>query len=162
RLSPGLDSGDGGPQHGDDLRRFQLVHSAGGRARTQEGSAPDRAGRAADAAGDDDGDLLQEGADVGAVETVPVLQHQFEAAGHRVAEVAVTDDRVQVTEVLLVVHRDLRDGTHDDLDVAEAGCGHRRSLALGLVAAGHDAGQVGQADPAAGRGTAAVGEHVGL
>ena len=48
-------------------------------------------------------------------------QHDLEAAGHRVAEVAVADHRVQVAEVLLVVHRGLRDRAHDELDVGEAG-----------------------------------------
>src|ERR1017187_1928129 len=163
-----LDTLDGGPQQGDDLRWLQLDGGPGGRARPQERRAPDRARGAADTAGDDDGDLLEERADVRAVEAVPVLEHQLEAASHRVAEIAVADHRVQVAELLLVVYCDLRDRAHDDLHVDETCCGHGRSLVRGhrrkaggrlwTVTAGQDAGQGRQGDPAARRGPAAVGE----
>ena len=43
------------------------------------------------------------------------LEHLLEAAGQRVAEVAVADDRVQFAEVVLVVDRRLRDRAHDQL-----------------------------------------------
>src|SRR4029079_4638189 len=65
--------------------------------------------------------LLQEGADVGAVVGVPVVEHDLEAASQRVAEVAVTDNGVEVTEFFLVVHCGLRDGADDVFDVGEAG-----------------------------------------
>src|SRR5580700_201120 len=127
----GLDAPDGRPQHRDDLLGLHLGRRARRRARAQERGAPERPGRAADPAGDDDRDLLQERADVRAVEGVPVPQHQLEPARHGVAEVAVTDDGVQVTEVLLVGHGCLRDREDDDLNVAEGCCGHNRSWLSG-------------------------------
>src|ERR1022692_113897 len=155
-------------EHRDHLDRLQLGDGPGGGTSPQERRPPDRAGGTADAARDDHGDLLQEGTDVGAVEAVPVLQHQLEPARHRVAEVAVADHRVQVAEILLVVDRDRGDRAHDELDVAQACCRHGRSLSQGggrragrrlrITAAGQDAGKVSQGDPLARRGPAAVGE----
>src|ERR1700722_11022830 len=127
-LAARLDPGDRRPQHRDQLVAVERGHRAGGGARAQERGAPDRARGAADAAGDHDRDLLEEGADVGPVEPVPALEHQLEAAGHRVAEVAVADDRVEVAEVLLVRHRRLGDRAHDRLHVREIRIGHARSL----------------------------------
>ena len=65
--------------------------------------------------------------DVGAVEAVPVGQHDLEPARQRVAEVAVADDRVEVAEVLLVVDGGLGDRPDDELDVGKR-CGHAISL----------------------------------
>src|ERR1700685_2418406 len=75
------------PQHLAALDRLQLDRGPGGRPRAQERRPPDRARRAADPAGDDHGDLLEEGSDVSAVEVVPARQHKLESARHRVAEV---------------------------------------------------------------------------
>ena len=60
--------------------------------------------------------FFRKAADVAAVEGVPVGEDDLEAAGERVAEVAVADDRVEVAELLLVVDRGLGDGPDDELE----------------------------------------------
>ena len=62
-------------------------------------------------------DLLQESADVGAVEFVVLGLDLLEAASQGVAEVAVADHRVEVAEVLLVGQTGAGDGLHDEVDV---------------------------------------------
>src|SRR5580704_288342 len=79
-----LDAVGRSAKHRHDLVGWKLGYGTRGRAGPQEGGAPDRARGPADTAGDDDGDLLQERADVGPVEAVPVLQDQLETASHRV------------------------------------------------------------------------------
>ena len=68
----------------------------------------------------DDADLLQERPDVRPIEGIELGQHDLEAPRHRVAEVAVADDRVEVAEVGLVVDRRLRHRLDDQVDLLTA------------------------------------------
>ena len=71
------------------------------------------------------------------------FEHLLEAAGQRVAEVAVADDGVEVAEVLLVVDGGLRDRAHDELD-----CGWASVMRLSFVAAGCSASAARRCRPA--------------
>ena len=159
-LATRLDALDGRPQRADDVRPFDLGMLLELDAGPQHRRPPDRAGRAADPGGGRGGDLGQEHARIAAVEAVPLLQNDLEAARQRVAEVAVADDRVQLAEVLLVVDRGPGDRLHDKLDLILAHGQHILLVSGSGNSAGAPRGDGGSGPARCGSGTS-VGARCG-